>query len=258
MAPKKENPVSQADLETIMAKLSILDSLTEKIQALESLPRKIDSLEKLLQESNAKVVALQAEINTKDKIITDFKNKTNSLEQYNRKWSVRINNVTLPNGDDTDTPIVMETIYKKALLPILEGALSTGLIKKIPACDELLETAHILPAKNNDRPKPIIARFYSRNMRAMIFRLKKEYATYDSSPPPNSSSHHTHNRKTFKYPIYEDLTKDTYTLLQALLKDQRTGPVWTVSGNIRYKLAGETTVKKVSSVYDTVDKILNK
>jgi len=87
MAPKKENPVSQADLETIMAKLSILDSLTEKIQALESLPRKIDSLEKLLQESNAKVVALQAEINTKDKIITDFKNKTNSLEQYNRKWS---------------------------------------------------------------------------------------------------------------------------------------------------------------------------
>jgi len=201
MAPKKENPVSQADLETIMAKLSILDSLTEKIQALESLPRKIDSLEKLLQESNAKVVALQAEINTKDKIITDFKNKTNSLEQYNRKWSVRINNVTLPNGDDTDTPIVMETIYKKALLPILEGALSTGLIKKIPACDELLETAHILPAKNNDRPKPIIARFYSRNMRAMIFRLKKEYATYDSSPPTNSSSHHTHNRKTFNTPI---------------------------------------------------------
>jgi prefoldin subunit 5 len=78
MAPKKGNPVSQADLETIMAKLSILDSLTEKIQALESLPRKIDSLEKLLQESNAKVVALQAEINAKDKIITDFKNKTRS------------------------------------------------------------------------------------------------------------------------------------------------------------------------------------
>jgi hypothetical protein len=85
------------------------------MQALESLPRKIDSLEKLLQESNAKVVALQAEINTKDKIITDFKNKTNSLEQYNPKWSVRINNVTLPNGDDTDTPIVIVTKYMDLL-----------------------------------------------------------------------------------------------------------------------------------------------
>jgi hypothetical protein len=52
------------------------------------------------------------------------------------------------------------------------------------------------------------------------------------------------------------LTKDTYNLLQALLKDERTGPVWTVSGNIRYKLAGETTIKKVSSIYDSVEKIL--
>jgi hypothetical protein len=34
--------------------------------------------------------------------------------------------------------------------------------------------------------------------------------------------------------------------------------VWTVSGNIRYKLAGDTAVKKVSSVYDSVDKILAK
>jgi hypothetical protein len=48
----------------------------------------------------------------------------------------------------------------------------------------------------------------------------------------------------------------TYNLLQALLKDERTGPVWTVSGNIRYKLAGGTTIKKVSSIYDSVEKIL--
>ncbi len=58
----------------------------------------------------------------------------------------------------------METVYQKALLPILEGALSSKVIKRIPAYDELLETTHILPAKNKDRPKPIIARFYSRNM----------------------------------------------------------------------------------------------
>jgi hypothetical protein len=45
-------------------------------------------------------------------------------------------------------------------------------------------------------------------------------------------------------------------LLQTLLKVERTSPVWTVSGNIQYKLAGETTIKKVCSIYDSVEKIL--
>jgi hypothetical protein len=119
------------------------------------------------------------------------------------------------------------------------------------SCDDGLGSVVVLPAKNNDRPKLIIARFYSRNMRAMIFRLKKEFAPYKPATTDTSSRHYKAGRRTFKYPIYEDLTKDTYNLLQALLKDERTGPVWTVSGN-----AGETTIKKVSSIYDSVEKIL--
>jgi hypothetical protein len=31
-----------------------------------------------------------------------------------------------------------------------------------------------------------------------------------------------------------------------------------VSGNIRFKLAGDTAIKKVSSVYDPIEKILGK
>jgi hypothetical protein len=67
---------------------------------------------------------------------------------------VRIKNLTLPDGDETDTTLVMETVYNKALLPILKGALHSKLIKKILEAHELLETAHILLAKNNNRPKP--------------------------------------------------------------------------------------------------------
>jgi len=241
--------LSPGQYDAIMAKLAILDTLID-------LPAKMSSLEKLLQEANSKIAAQQAEIHTKDRAIADLKTKVNSLEQYNRKWSVRINNLPLQDGAETDTTVVMDTVYRKALLPILEGALSSGLIKKIPEAHELLETAHILPAKNDNRPKPIIARFYSRNMRALIFRLKRDHApTTTSSSSPNSASN-LRPKKMFCYPIYEDLTKDTYNLLQALLKDERTGPVWTVNGNIRYKLAGDTAVKKVSSVYDPIEKIL--
>jgi hypothetical protein len=93
-------------------------------------------------------------------------------------------------------------------------------------------------------------------MRAMIFRLKKEFAPYEPSTTNTASRQYKAGHRTLKYPIYEDLTKDTYNLLQALLKDERTGPVWTVSGNIRYNLAGETAIRKVSNIFDSVDKIL--
>jgi hypothetical protein len=90
----------------------------------------------------------------------------------------------------------MKTIYQKALLPNLEGALSSKLLKRIPAYDELLETAHILPAKNNARPKPIIDSFYSRNMQAMIFRLMKEFSPYEPATTDTSSRNYKAGRRT--------------------------------------------------------------
>ena len=126
--------------------------------------------------SNAQNINLLKQITEKDKAIAELSAKTNSLEQYNCSWSVRLNNIQLPDGDRTDTYTVMHVVFEKALHTIFGGAKNRGLIPAIPDCDDVLETAHILPAKASDRPKPIIARFYSRNIRAMVFRLKKELA----------------------------------------------------------------------------------
>jgi hypothetical protein len=139
MAPKNRKgdatatpaDLSSGQYDSIMAKLAILDTLID-------LPAKMSSLEKLLQEANSKIAAQQAKILNKDKAISDLKVKVNSLEQYNRKWSVRINNLPLPDSDETDTTKVIDTVYSKALLPILEVALSSGLIRKIPEAHELL------------------------------------------------------------------------------------------------------------------------
>ena len=157
----------------------------------------------------------------------------------------------LPNGDKTETEVVMQTVFDKALRPIFEGAKNRGLITSIPDCTDVLETAHILPAKSSDRPKPIIARFYSRNIRAMIFRLKKELA-----PTTSITTREGERRTVQQFPIYEDLTKPAHQLLQDLLKDPRTGPVWTIGGHIRFRLKGDDTVRKVVSVFDTVEDIL--
>jgi hypothetical protein len=229
------------------------NNIISKLTALESLPSKLAALEKLLQDQNTKITCLQQQVEAKDKIISDLKAKTNSLEQYHRSWSVRINNVTLPNGDSTDTYTVMRTVFDTALRPIFEGAVGRGLLPSVPVFDSILETAHILPAKANDRPKPIIARFYSRNIRALVFRLKKECA-----PTTTITTKGATRRTVLKYPIFEDLTKTTHQLLQQLLDDTRTGPVWTISGHIRYKLKDDQTVRKVVSVFDSVEDILGR
>jgi hypothetical protein len=145
----------------------------------------------------------------------------------------------------------MHTVFEKALRPIFEGAKKRSLIPAIPDCDDVLETAHILPAKASDRPKPIIARFYSRNVRAMVFGLKKELA-----PTTTITTKGGETKTVHLYPIYEDLTKPAHQLLQDLLKDPRTGPVWTIGGHIRYRLKNDDTVRKVVSVFDSVDDIL--
>jgi hypothetical protein len=251
MAPSGRNSKSAAAIAEIPDMNTQLELILAKLTALETLPAKVAALEKLLSNSNAQNFALKKQIAEKDKAIAKLTAKTNSLEQYNRSWSVRLNNIQLPDGDKTDTYTVMHTVFEKALRPIFEGAKKSCLIPAIPDCDDVLETAHILPAKASDRPKPIIARFYSPNVRAMVFRLKKELA------PTTTITTKGGERKTVHlYPIYEDLTKPAHQLLQDLLKDPRTGPVWTIGGHIRYRLKNDDTVRKEVSVFDSMDDIL--
>jgi hypothetical protein len=146
----------------------------------------------------------------------------------------------------------MEALYNKALLPILQGAHRQGAIGTIPSCSQLLETAHILPGQSG-RPKPIIARFYSRNLRSIIFKFKKDHAP---RTPSTTTQKSTHRLPRFSYPIYEDLTRDTFICLKALSADTRTSACWTVSGHIKYKLNNSNDIKKVSSIYSSVDSII--
>ena len=117
MPPKakasEDSPVTQAQFELLLSKLT----------ALESIPARLEKLESLLVEANHRVSKLEAEVNTKDKIIHDLKTKANSLEQYNRQWSVRVLNAPIPTGEDTDPIKVIQVLFNTALLPIFPGAL---------------------------------------------------------------------------------------------------------------------------------------
>jgi len=147
----------------------------------------------------------------------------------------------------------MQLVYEKALFPILKGALETGALHKIPHYDEIIETAHILPSKPGSIPA-IICRFYSRNVKAMIFRLKKDFAT--RLAPEKSTRSTKPGLGKFQFPLYEDLTRANFYKMRALAAHDLVHSSWSVSGNLRYKLKSGDRVFRVKNNLDSVEKIL--
>jgi len=88
MAPSGRTSKSAAAIAEIPDMNTQLELILAKLTALETLPAKVTALEKLLSDSNAQNLALKKQIAEKDKAIAELTAKTNSLEQYNRSWSV--------------------------------------------------------------------------------------------------------------------------------------------------------------------------
>ena len=109
-------------------------------------------------------------------------------------------------------------------------------------------------------------------MRALIFRLKKEFAPREKDgattrsnvagdgPARNSSVVGAGPSKPLtarlKYQIYDDLTKVNFQKMKAIGADKRVAQCWSANGQIKFKLVGGQTVKSVKSVYDPIDTIL--
>jgi chaperonin cofactor prefoldin len=160
--------------------IAILKSLSAQFAIFST---KIDTLEAKLNESLAENAKLKSELKEKTKVIHDLQTsyasleaKLNSLEQYNRSWSVRVNNIPLTSEEERNPFLLRDKVFSLAFRPILMGAVEAGLIPTVPAAENLLEVAHPLPSKPGVH-KPIIARFRDRNLRSLCLRLKKTYAT---------------------------------------------------------------------------------
>jgi hypothetical protein len=188
--------------------------------------------------------------------ISQLKNELNEKELYSRSWSVRFLNVQLPPGQETDTRVVMDALYKQLIKPVLEGALAKKEITSIPPCDSLLETAHILPGKGPN--KPVIARFFSRYWKGLIFKYRREHAPREApaaAATPSGARGGQPKPARMKYPFFEHLTTATFRQLKAIQNHQEVQSAWTVSGVIKFKLKNSDSIYKVSSIFDTVENL---
>jgi hypothetical protein len=190
---------------------------------------------------------LKETVNNQADEIAELRNEINERELHARSWSVRVNNISLPPGQESDNRKVMMAVYNELVSPILAGAKEKGEIADIPSCDNLIEIAHILPGKS--ARKPVIVRFFSRYWRSLLFKHRRDYAPREAAAGGDRPG-------KMKYPFYEDLTRATFRQLKLIQSDERVSAAWTVSGTVRFKLVDEEKVFKVSNMYDTVDDLI--
>jgi hypothetical protein len=225
-----------------------LDTIIERLARLDTIEEKLANVESLLAATQAENALLKAKTEAQENTILDLKNKLNSLEQHGRSFSIRINNIPLDGVDEREPPAIIKKVYDTAFLPILQGAASKGAISAVPSCYEMVEMAHTLPGTSG-RAKPIIVRFFNRNLKSLLFRHRKEYAPKVEMPGNNS-------KQRYLYPFQDDLTRDTYAKMKKLQSDPRVYACWSTSGTLRFKLAENGDIKKVPSVYLSNDDIV--
>lgn len=224
----------------------------EMLDKINGLTEKLANLESTLKEAISSNIKLKATVDSQAEEINYLRDCLNEREQYARSWSIRVLNLPLPPGQESNTRVVMNSLYQRLLLPILEGAKEAQDITTIPSCEALLETAHILPGKG--ATKPIIARFHSRYWRSVIFRHRKAYAPREEAPA-NTNRRGAEKAGRMAFAFFEDLTKATFRQLQAIKACEEVLSAWTVSGSIRFKTKNSETIYKVSSIFDTVESL---
>ena len=106
-------------------------------------------------------------------------------------------------------------------------------------------------------PRPIIMRFFNRNIRSLCFQFKRDHATRELAVRAGGGEEETRKGR-FAYPLYDDLTKLTLHKMRAISQDERVSACWTVNGRIHFKLQDSDAVRKVGSIQDPLDVILRK
>jgi uncharacterized protein YhaN len=238
---------------------AVREQLATSNNTINDLSRRLTAIENILKVTQAENKSLKEELAGSYQENMALKNKVNNLEQHHRSWSIRAVGITIPTADETNNFKVRDHLYNKLIKPILAGAVEQKLLPSLPTAEEVLERAHILPTRK-DGPKPIIARFYCRDMRALVFKLKKQYApratpTEQRTRGDNQQQQQQQGRLLFQ--IFDDLTKPTFLKMKQIGDDSRVEQCWAANGQLKFKLTGCSQIRRVISVFDTIDNIIS-
>lgn len=223
----------------------------------EALHATIAGLTSRLEEKDAEVKSLQK---TQNELISDvlcLKTELNDIKLAEKGLNLRAFGLKV-SPDEIAAVGESKAIMKKAyeiIKPILAAAKANGGISAVTPLANLLSSAHLAGKPTRDKqgrtlPAPCIIKFQSVDMRNLILRYKKAHL-----PNPTDAEKASGIRK---FLLAEDLTKPSHDMFKKLIDDPRTCTVWTMSGALRYTLAGDEkkTVHRVESPFLPLSTIL--
>ncbi len=241
-------PPKKATVEELIAALSDkLDELTTQQN------KRFDDMEEMMKkikEENTELKTTVSNLETENK---SLKCKLNKLEQHSRRNNIRVFGFDI-EGDDRNCDAVIDQLYTRALLPVLQGALSKGRLTEIPGKDKLIQSAHVLPGKEG-KAKPIIVRLVNNFYRTVLLQCKREFAPKLTRATRTVTADPA-RLAPLRYPMFEDVSPETYRFLQQLIANSSIGAAWVAGGVIRYKLAGSEIIHRVGSIFDPIEKLL--
>jgi len=232
-----------AELTAIKARLDKVDTLDKKIDQLQTQLSNIVSENTKLKEENK---TLQEKVEKQENIISELRTGLDGVERHQRSWSVRVLNIPLTKDEERDPSLTMQKVYDLLLYPILVGAREEGALRQIPECEQLLETAHVLPGRPG-AARPVIVRFNKRAYKSICFRFRRTYA-------PTTTIRGDKERQL--YPFFDDLTRAAAAKMAEIQADSSVQACWSINGQLRFKMNNSDQVRRVRSVYDSLETIL--
>jgi len=241
-----QQSVMQGKMDTILATISNTD-------------QRISKLEEMLactKEENVEFrSATSNHLGVHDREILSLKLATNYNDQQQRINNIRILGFPVLNEESSaagDGGVrLRDLVYNRILKPVLEAAVRDRFILAPVAAQECIHKIFRAGRINQGAsapPPPIIVVLSSPLIRLAIFRYKSK-----ALPAPNTVEKEAGAKRFY---LVEDLTRPTHVMFKALQASESVAKVWTTDGQIRFMKNGDDTIKRVSNVFESLEKIL--
>ena len=241
-------------LQSLEAKL---DMLLKKMDDFSALQAKVVRLETIVNDLSENVTSLNKEV-------LSLKEQANVREQQARGNSIRIFGLAVSEeeAEDPSGKVLSKRVYDLLIKPVLAAAKANKEIDVLPQQSNAISDVYRfrvgkvkaaipgLPGLPQDlpAPAPIIVKFSSLHIRLAFLRNKR------ASLPAVSETD-----KFFGVKYYfatEDLTGPTYKKMREMMDSSLVEKVWAYDGRLRFTVPGDKLVKRVKSVFSSVEDII--
>ena len=227
-----------------------MDRILSKLDELTALQNKVIQLE-------ATVDTLSSTVATLNQEVALLKEKENNRDQKERGNSARFFGISI-GLDEEDPAALSKRVYDSVVRPVLVAAKANKHIEAVPHLGNALKEVYrargsskpLIVGQPPPPPPPIIVKFASSSIKKAFFMNKKA-----SMPAPSALEMAAGIKR---YTAVEDLTVVCYKKLREMNDCVDIDKVWSVEGKLRFTLPGDNTVRKVKSVFDSLQVITNR